>query len=325
MNAAQYMIHAAGSGAAGSGGREPSMRGTLRTNEPMAGHVSWRAGGRAARAYVPADAQDLSAFLATLAPDEPLCFVGLGSNLLVRDGGYEGTVILMHSTRAKMRLEEGVIYAEAGIAAPKVARFAAMQGMEGAEFLAGVPGTIGGALAMNAGCYGSETWDFVRRVRVVGRDGEVRELARAEYDIGYRHCARRQSDHEEWFLGAWLRFRSGDAATARGRIRELLARRIASQPLDMPNAGSVFRNPPGDHAARLVEACGLKGHAVGGARISERHANFIVNPDRTARAADIEALIAHAQATVRSRFGVELVPEVRIIGNAANSAAGTAP
>jgi UDP-N-acetylmuramate dehydrogenase len=323
MSVAAHMIMAAGGGA-GSGPASGqtasiSLRGVLKLNEPMANHVSWRAGGAAARAYVPADTQDLSAFLATLPADEPLCFVGLGSNLLVRDGGYGGTVILMHNTRAKMRLEEGVIYAEAGIAAPKVARFAATQAMEGAEFLAGVPGTIGGALAMNAGCYGSETWDFVRRVLVIGRDGEIREQARAEYDIGYRHCAPRKAGQEEWFLGAWFRFRNGDAATARARIRELLARRIASQPLDMPNAGSVFRNPPGDHAARLVEACGLKGHAIGGARISERHANFIVNPDRTARAVDIEALIAHAQSTVRSRFGVELVPEVRIIGRAANT------
>ena len=296
------------------------LRGTLRLNEPMANHVSWRAGGIAARAYIPADIQDLSLFLASLAHDEPVSFVGLGSNLLVRDGGFRGTVVLMHKTRGAMRLQDGVVYAEAGIAAPKVARFAATHAMEGAEFLAGVPGTIGGALAMNAGCYGSETWDFVLRVRIIGRDGVIREQPRADRDIGYRHCAPKEAGREQWFAGAWFRFRAGDAATARARIRELLARRIAAQPLDLPNAGSVFRNPPGDHAARLIEACGLKGHAVGGARISDQHANFIVNPERTARAADIEALIAYAQAAVRSRFGIELVPEVRVIGDAEGAA-----
>jgi UDP-N-acetylmuramate dehydrogenase len=294
------------------------LRGVLSEREPMARHVSWRAGGVADHAYEPADLADLQAFLASRPANEPVCFVGLGSNLLVRDGGYRGTVVLMHRTRGEMRLEGGLLYADAGLAAPKVARFAALQGFEGAEFMAGVPGTVGGALAMNAGCYGSETWDHVVRVNVLARDGILRERARAEYEIGYRHCALRadaSTDTEEWFVGAWLRFRGGEAQAARRRIRELLAKRIASQPLDQPNAGSVFRNPPGDHAARLIEACGLKGHAIGGAQISSRHANFIVNPERKATAADIEALIEYARGEVRSRFGVDLVPEVRIIGD----------
>jgi len=298
------------------------LRGRMRADEPMGRHVSWRAGGIAARTYAPADSDDLAVFLRMLPPDEPLVFVGLGSNLLVRDGGFRGTVILMHSSHAPLRMEpvEGMggdcIYADAGVASPKVARFAATHGLEGAEFLAGVPGTLGGALAMNAGCYGSQTWEFVARVRTIDRLGSVRERAPADYDIGYRHCLPR-SGAEEWFLGAWLRFPRGDGARSRQRIRELLARRIATQPLNLPNAGSVFRNPPGDHAARLIEACGLKGHAMGGARISEKHANFIVNPGGLAKAADIEALIAHARAAVKQRFGVDLVPEVRIIGETA--------
>ena len=297
-------------------------RGSLRRGDSMSRHVSWRAGGPAARVYVPADMADLQVFLSSLGADEPVCFVGLGSNLLVRDGGYAGTVVLMHRTRGEMRLEDGLLYAEAGVAAPKVARYAATHAMEGAEFLAGVPGTVGGALAMNAGCYGSETWDHVVRVRVIARDGKLRERTRNEYEVDYRHCVRKNSGpvatddgDQEWFVGAWFRFRPGDALAARKRIKELLARRIASQPLELPNAGSVFRNPPGDHAARLVEACGLKGFAVGGARISDKHANFIVNPLRAATAADIEALIGHAQVAVKERFGVELVPEVRIIGD----------
>lgn len=295
------------------------LRGRLCVGESMARHVSWRAGGPAARAYVPADSDDLGAFLRMLPADEPLVFVGLGSNLLVRDGGYRGTVILMHSTRADLHIETQRVYASAGAAAPKVARFAATHGYEGGEFLAGIPGTVGGALAMNAGCYGSETWTFAERVLTIDRRGTVRERPRADYDIGYRHCALTEGS-EEWFLAAWFRFPPGDAARSRARIRELLAKRIAAQPLGLPNAGSVFRNPPGDHAARLIEACGLKGHAMGGARISEKHANFIVNPGGMATAADIEALIAHARETVKRSFGIDLVPEVRIVGQAAGEA-----
>ena len=294
------------------------LRGILRLNEPMSKHVSWRAGGVAARAYIPADRSDLTAFLATLPQREPLYFVGLGSNLLVRDGGYRGTVVLMHSPRGVMRAEGELIYAEAGFACPKLARFAATRGFEGAEFLAGVPGTVGGALAMNAGCYGSETWDVVAKALTVSRAGKLSERKPTDFEVGYRRVELRGSKlgEDEWFLAAWFRFRPGDEKRARARIRELLAKRLAEQPLDLPNAGSVFRNPPGDHAARLVEACGLKGHEIGGARISEKHANFIVNPKGKARAADIEALIEHARYAVRRRFGVDLVPEVRIVGDA---------
>jgi UDP-N-acetylmuramate dehydrogenase len=294
------------------------LRGRLLEGEPMAKHVSWRAGGRAARAYVPADLADLQAFLRTLPDGEPVCFVGLGSNLLVRDGGFRGTVILMHNTRGTIRVDDELVFAEAGVASPKVARFAATHGREGAEFLAGVPGTIGGALAMNAGCYGSETWEFVERADTIDRHGAVHARTAREFETGYRHVALRRGalGADEWFTGAWFRFPMGDGARARERIKALLDRRIATQPLNLPNAGSVFRNPPDDHAARLVEACGLKGHVIGGARISEKHANFIVNPSGKASASDIEALIEHARAAVAKRFGVALVPEVRIIGDA---------
>ncbi len=295
------------------------LRGTLRLDEPMAKHVSWRTGGIAARAYVPADIADLAAFIKSLPAAEPVCMVGLGSNLLVRDGGYRGTVILIHSTHGAIRMDGEWVYAEAGAASPKVARFAANQGLEGAEFLAGIPGTVGGALAMNAGCYGSETWEVVARALTIDRRGELRERPPSEFDIGYRLCTIKGGELgvDVWFAAAWFRFRAGNRDQARARITELLARRIESQPLDLPNAGSVFRNPPGDHAARLIEACGLKGYAIGAARISEKHANFIVNPRGRARAADIEALIEHARRTVKERFGIELHPEVRIVGEAA--------
>ncbi len=304
----------------------PALRGRLLHAEPMSAHVSWRAGGAARVAYVPADVADLGSFLVSRPAGEPICFVGLGSNLLVRDGGFDGAVVLMHSTHGLMRAEGDLVYAEASVANPKVARFAANHEFEAAEFLAGVPGTVGGALAMNAGCYGSETWDYVAQVQTIDRHGVLRTRSAEDYELGYRHCVLRaakaradhgRSDHgvpDEWFTAAWFHFRRGNRQRARNRIKELLAQRVATQPLNLPNAGSVFRNPPGDYAARLIEACGLKGRAIGGARISEKHSNFIVNPGGAGSAADIEALIELARATVLERFGVALIPEVRIIG-----------
>jgi UDP-N-acetylmuramate dehydrogenase len=291
-----------------------SLQFTALRNEPMARHVSWRAGGKADRFFVPKDLAVLSSFLRTLPRGEPLLFVGLGSNLLVRDGGYRGTVVLMHSAELRPELRDARVYANAGVAAPKVARFAALHQLAGAEFLAGIPGTVGGALAMNAGCYGSETWDVVEKAVTIDRSGALHERAKSEFEIGYRHC---RSPQEEWFVGAFFRLPAGDGDASRARIKELLAKRIATQPLSLPNAGSVFRNPPGDHAARLIESCGLKGLERGGARVSEKHANFIVNPKGAARAADIEWLILEVQRKVHELRGVKLIPEVRIVGEAA--------
>jgi UDP-N-acetylmuramate dehydrogenase len=291
-----------------------NMAEALHFKEPMARHVSWRAGGAADRFYAPRDLADLSAFLRSLPGQEPLLFVGLGSNLLVRDGGFRGTVILMHQARLSPAMREGLVYADAGVASPKVARFAALHHLSGAEFMAGIPGTVGGALAMNAGCYGGETWDIVARAVSVDRGGELHEREKSEYDISYRHC---HFPKEEWFVGAYFRLQPGDGEASRQRVKEFLARRIATQPLQLPNAGSVFRNPPGDHAARLIESCGLKGLQRGGARVSEKHANFIVNPHGAARAADIEWLILEVKRVVAERTGVQLVPEVRIVGEPA--------
>jgi len=300
--------------------RLEGLRGELKTGEPMSRHVTWRAGGRAARFYAPADLEDLAAFLRQLPAREPILFVGLGSNLLVRDGGFAGTVVRTHAAGRHPELVAGHLYADAGVASPKVARFAARHGLAGAEFLAGIPGSVGGALAMNAGCYGGETWEIVARAVTIDRRGELHTRARAEFEIGYRHCALKGAarlGEDEWFAGAWFELASGDGAASRARITELLEKRIAAQPLSLPNAGSVFRNPPGDHAARLIEACGLKGLERGGARISEKHANFIVNPRGRASAADIEWLIAQAREAVRAKFGVELHAEVRIVGEPA--------
>jgi len=292
------------------------LRGQLKPDEMMGRHLSWRCGGSADRFYVPADLEDLAAFLRQLPAGEPLLFVGLGSNLLVRDGGWRGTVVMTHAASHRPRIEAGLIYADAGVASPKVARFAALHDLEGAEFLAGVPGCVGGALAMNAGCYGGETWDIVERVATIDRKGEIVERGREQFDIGYRHCAPKPA-REEWFAAAWFRLQPGDGETSRGVMKELLGRRVATQPLSLPNAGSVFRNPPKDHAARLIESCGLKGFSRGGARVSEKHANFIVNPKGAARASDIEWLIQHIQRMVYQMKGVVLQTEVRIVGELA--------
>ena len=291
------------------------LRGTLAPGTRIARYTSWRCGGPADQLYLPADRDDLAAFLRQLPPEEPVTVLGLGSNTLVRDGGVRGTVVIMHNPGGALAVADGLVYAEATVACPKVARFAAMHGCAGAEFLAGIPGAIGGALAMNAGCYGGETWSHVVRVEVLLRDGRFEVRAPADYAIGYRSVLRADGSAPDGiFTAAWFRFPEGDATAARARIRQLLARRIATQPLDLQNAGSVFRNPEGDHAARLIESCGLKGFAIGGARVSDKHANFIVNPGRSAKAADVEALIAHVRETVRAKTGVDLEPEVRIIG-----------
>jgi UDP-N-acetylmuramate dehydrogenase len=227
-----------------------------------------------------------------------------------------GAVILLHNPGGVLAVADGLIYAEAGVACPKLARFAARHGCADAEFLAGVPGTVGGALAMNAGCYGGETWPHVAKVELVMRDGTFVVRTPADYTIGYRSVKRADGRPADGiYTAAWFRFPAGDGDAARARIRELLGRRIATQPLNVPNAGSVFRNPPHDHAARLIEDAGLKGLAVGGAHVSEKHANFIVNAERRASASDIETLIEHVRRVVADRTGVVLEMEVQIIGD----------
>ncbi|HSJ98110.1 MAG TPA: UDP-N-acetylmuramate dehydrogenase, partial [Myxococcota bacterium] len=202
--------------------------------------------------------------------------------------------------------------AAAGVPLPHLARHAARHGAAGGEWMAGVPGTVGGALAMNAGCYGGETWQHVIAVETVDRDGNLRLRTPAEYDVGYRHVALRGGG-EEWFVSGVFVFERGEQAPSMARMKALLSARVASQPLGQPNAGSVFRNPPDDHAARVIESCGLKGFAIGGAQVSPKHANFIVNTGG-ASAADIEGVIDHVHATVLARTGIDLVREVRIVG-----------
>jgi len=306
-----------------------TLRGKLRHNVEMSRHTSWRAGGCARRAYQPADVADLAIFLNNLPAHEPLLVVGLGSNLLVRDGGWPGTVLLLHAALNEMHLQPNdTLYVEAGVPGAKIARFAALHHLRGAEFFAGIPGTMGGMLAMNAGCYGSETWDVVSSVQTVNGRGEIIERQPAAFDISYRTVIKREQNilnatsdgvgaADEIFVSAHLQLALGNSEISRQEIKALLSKRIASQPLQLPNAGSVFRNPPGDYAARLIEQCDLKGRQLGGAQVSTKHANFIVNVGG-ASAADIENLINEVQALVQQKTGVHLHPEVRIVGDKRN-------
>ena len=288
-----------------------SWRGELRYDEPMALHNSWRAGGPARCFFKPADVTELCEFLQQLDPQEPLLWVGLGSNLLVRDGGFPGTVIFTLGALNELQwLDATTLLAGAGVTCSKVARESARQGLTGLEFLAGIPGTMGGALAMNAGAFGGETWNRVVVVETVDRAGCLHTRKPDEYQVSYRTV---EGVADEWFVAARLRLETGDSALAKQQIRKLLAQRGESQPVQQNSCGSVFRNPPGDHAARLIEATGLKGKTLGGAQVSRKHANFIINTG-TATAADIEILLNQVQGCVEQAHGVRLEPEVRIVG-----------
>ncbi len=289
----------------------PTLRGRLLKGEPMSRHTSWRVGGPADSLYIPADLDDLAMFLKELPADEPVHWVGLGSNLLVRDGGLRGTVILTSGALNGLSpLSESLVRAEAGVASAKVARFSTDLGFTGAEFLAGIPGTVGGALAMNAGAFGGETWSIVHAVETLDRAGERRVRLPANYRIGYRSV---RGPVGEWFVAAHFHLLRDEQRQGKTLIKSLLSKRGATQPTQLPNAGSVFKNPPNDHAARLIEVAGLKGTREGGACVSTLHANFIVNQGG-ATAADIERLIARVQSEVKNRFDVQLETEVRIVG-----------
>ena len=291
---------------------QAQAQGTLLINESMARYNSWRVGGKADRLYIPVSLDDLSFFLQSLDAGEPVHFVGLGSNLLVSDDGVRGTVVVMHNALNRLEMDGGMVYADAGVTCAKLARFTAKHAKEGGEFWAGIPGTVGGALCMNAGCHGGETWDSVYQVLTIDSKGVIHERHASEFLATYRHVE--MPVENEWFVGAWFKLADGDAEMSEQKIKTLLAKRLATQPLNLPNAGSTFRNPEGDYAARLIEACGLKGHMIGGAQISEKHANFIVNlGDATAN--DIQQLISLMRNKVKEKFGISLQQEVRVLGN----------
>lgn len=289
---------------------QQNLRGELQHQQSLSRYTSWRVGGVARQVYRPADVADLAIFLQQLPEDEPVLWLGLGSNLLIRDGGFPGTVIITAGTLQQIEVNELNLTAEVGVYCSKLAKQAAKSAMKGAAFLAGIPGTLGGALAMNAGAHGGETWDFVSSVTTIDKFGQLRERPASDFEVSYRHVAVPEG---EWFISATMTFEAGDAESESRLIRELLKKRNASQPTNKPCAGSVFRNPPGDYAGRLIESSELKGLTVGGASVSTKHANFIVN-DGSATAADIEQLITLVQEKIELLHGVRLTPEVHIIG-----------
>jgi len=290
-------------------------------NEPMSGHTSWRTGG-AARQYVQTESLTaLASFIATLPADEKLLWLGLGSNTLVRDGGFNGTVIATQGLMSQLNmideeasdtegLDETMVYVGAGVSSAKLARFCSKNSLAGAEFFAGIPGMVGGALAMNAGAFGGETWPLVVEVETLNRKGEITKRSANEFEYGYRHV---KGPAEEWFVSATLKLKKQQLENKTIDIKQLLAKRALTQPTGVASCGSVFRNPDGLYAAKLIEDCGLKGQRIGGAVISTKHANFIINENK-ASAADIESLITLIQKTVKDKRGVLLQTEVRIVG-----------
>ena len=291
------------------------LKGVLVTNESMAKHTSWKIGGSVDQMFTPADIDELAYFLSTLPENEPVMFLGLGSNLLVRDGGIRGTVISLKGSLSDVALlDNDMVRAGAGISCAKLSRFCHRNNLVGGEFFAGIPGLLGGALAMNAGAFGGDTWSIVKSVTTVNRHGEIHTRSRDEYEVGYRSV---KGIENEWFISADLHLEKGDGEAAAQRVKQLLEKRAETQPTGLPSCGSVFKNPQGDYAARLIEASGLKGYKIGGAVVSEKHSNFIIN-EKNAKASDVESLIEYIQLTVADKFNVQLQPEVKIVGEYCN-------
>ena len=291
------------------------LRGELREQEAMSRHTSWKTGGNAEYFYRPVDIDDVSELLSRVPSDMPVTWVGLGSNLLVRDGGIKGVVISVAGILNQLDLcDETRIKVGAGVSCAKLARFTAKQGLSGVAFLAGIPGTVGGALAMNAGAYGGEIWNYVSQVETVNRVGKRQIHKKEKFDIAYRSVS---IAADEWFISADLILEKSSEELVAKTIRNMLAERAEAQPIGQYSCGSVFRNPANDHAARLIDDCGLKGKTIGGASVSEKHANFIINSNK-ASSADIEQLITLVQSKVLEKHAVKLIPEVRIIGDAEN-------
>jgi UDP-N-acetylmuramate dehydrogenase len=289
--------------------------GTILYNEPLSHYNTWRVGGPAKRLFKPHDISGLQGFLKALPADEPVLWLGLGSNSLISDQGFNGTVILTQGCLKQITcIDDDKVRVEAGVSCAQLARFCSRHGLVDGEFWAGIPGTFGGALRMNAGCYQRETWEYVTQVETMNRFGEIRIRMPQEFKIGYR-STQGLNENNEWFIAGVCQLPKGDAEQSLQKIKELLARRAATQPTGEYNCGSVFRNPPGDYAARLIESCGLKGKRIGGAQISSKHANFIINEHAEAKAQDICQLIALVQETVKNKYDIHLVQEVHQIGD----------
>jgi len=295
--------------------RVHNYRGVLLHDELMKKHTSWRVGGPADQFYTPEDLDDLEAFLKTLPENEDITFIGLGSNLLVRDKGIRGTVISLKGKMSDIEaLEDSRLRVGAGTSCAKLARYCHRNNLIGGEFFAGIPGLLGGALAMNAGAFGGVTWPVVDSVITLDKQGNIYKRNAEDYEINYRSV---KGHENEWFVSADLKFTPGDGEQAAQKVKELLEKRSQTQPTGLPSCGSVFKNPENDYAARLIEESGLKGFAIGGAVVSEKHANFIINSG-SALASDIEKLIKYVLKTVKDKHGITLKTEVRVIGEVSN-------
>ncbi|HCS12923.1 MAG TPA: UDP-N-acetylenolpyruvoylglucosamine reductase, partial [Zetaproteobacteria bacterium] len=280
--------------------------------EPLASHTTLGVGGPARWFFRPENQDALCAAMLCIPTGIALLPLGRGSNLLPPDTGFDG-VVLDLSNLNHIQVYESTLTAECGVRMSRVSRICADHGLTGLEFMATVPGDVGGGVVMNAGAFGQQVADCLTRIRVVRRDGEVQELQASQLEMSYRHT---RLPHGSLVVSAEFTLQQGDGEAVRENIRQMRSRRSLTQPLELPNCGSVFKNPPGDHAARLIEAAGLKGHRIGGASISAKHANFIVN-DNEASSGDVLALIRLAQSTVKKQFGVNLEPEVRMLGESA--------
>ena len=276
----------------------------IKFNEPMSKHCSLRSGGMTSEFFLPKDINELSLFLKSNV--KPILLVGLGSNLLVRDRGFNGVTI--HTKNLKeLNITNKYIESGAGTSLAKLSRFAQANLKYGAEFLSAIPGSVGGALAMNAGAFGSEVWQYVVSVQTISLSGELQERFPNDYEINYRSVKHRFSD--EFFISARFDF---NLNKPNDNVRELLDKRNSSQPIGLPSCGSVFKNPKDNYAAKLIESSGLKGFCIGGACVSEKHANYIINQNN-ATALDIENLIIHIQNTIKALHNVELETEIIII------------
>ena len=295
----------------------PPVRGRLRADVPLAPVTWFRAGGRAEAVFEPADLDDLAAFLALRPEGVPVTAIGVGSNLLVRDGGVGGVVVRLGGPLARVEVEGERLRAGAGVLDRTVAGFAQRAGLSGLEFYVGIPGTIGGALRMNAGAFGGETAAVVERVTALDERGRRHELTAAELGFSYRHSGL----PEGWITThATLRAVPGDAGEIAARMAAIKAEREVRQPVRVATGGSTFKNPPGMSAWRLIDAAGCRGLRRGAAVVSDRHCNFLVNTGG-ASAAEIEALGEEVRARVRAHSGVELEWEIRRIGHPGDSEA----
>ncbi|MDX9757528.1 MAG: UDP-N-acetylmuramate dehydrogenase [Bacteroidota bacterium] len=290
--------------------------GAIHISEPLAPLTSFRIGGPVDIYIEPASIDEIAALVTHLRGGEtPYVVLGNGSNVLISDEGIHGVALSIERHFSTLAFEDGIVTAGGGVRLSKFVDFCVRHQLAGSEMLAGIPGTLGGAVIMNAGAYGGEISDYMIDVTVL-RDGTPRTIEKT--DAGFRY---RGSDlRRDIVLAARFRFPEGDETVLKARRKELLLKRNAAQPVNHPNAGSIFKNPPGDFAARLIEESGLKGFAVGGARVSERHANFIINTGG-ATAADVLDVIRHVRRTVRERHGVSLELEIRLLGFSAEALA----